>query len=167
MEWANKFLTPDSQPTSAYSVWHSSTLPRIRNINAMKIAFSQVFQSSLAASAENVLGLRGRICRQNLNVDPDFHGFLNRVPCALWIWLESYAAHIPPGIFRTHSPDSRTVSSQIVESSSPVFIAVCTISEASTGIGYYYCIYINISLYILRRSTQQHCRNLKPHRRSN
>jgi hypothetical protein len=38
---------------------------------------------------------------------------------------------------------------------SPLSIASCTISEASTGIDYYYYIYLDISIYILRRSKRQ------------
>ena len=73
----------------------------------------------------------------------------------MWIWLESEAALVRSVTFLTWSSDPVSPSSQPVYEESSVFITVCMISEASTGNGYYYCIYIDISLYILRRSTQQ------------
>jgi len=73
----------------------------------------------------------------------------------MWIWLESEAAQVRSVTFLTWSSDPVSPSSQPVYAESPAFMTVCTISEASTGNGYYYCIYIDISLYILRRSTQQ------------
>jgi len=73
----------------------------------------------------------------------------------MWIWLESPVRFVRPIFFLTLSSALRPSSSQPVYDESPLSIALCTISEASTGIGYYYCIYINISLYILRRSTRQ------------
>ena len=94
-------------------------------------------------------------CSRNSNVGPDFHGFHACSSFALWIWLESQAALGCTVIFLTPSSDPKPVSSQPVNDESPVSIAVGTISEASTGICYYYCIYIDISLYILRRSTRQ------------
>jgi hypothetical protein len=42
-----------------------------------------------------------------------------------------------------------------VDAASPISIAVCTISAACTGIDCYYCIYIDICFYILRRSKRQ------------
>src|SRR6476646_3089997 len=73
----------------------------------------------------------------------------------MWIWLESQGSLTHPAIFLTHSSDPKSASSQPVYDESPVSITVYTISEASTGIGYYCCIYIDISLYILRRSKRQ------------
>lgn len=85
----------------------------------------------------------------------DFHGFLWDTLFAMWILLESSARLVRHIFFLTPSSVPRRSSSQPVYDESPLSIALCTISEASTGIGYYYCIYINISLYILRRSTRQ------------
>ena len=73
----------------------------------------------------------------------------------MWIWLESSVCLVRSVFFLTPSSDLGPSSSQPVHEKSPVSITVCTISAASTGIGYYYCIYINISLYILRRSKRQ------------
>ena len=74
---------------------------------------------------------------------------------AMWIWLESPVCLVRSIFFLTPSSDPESSSSQPVYDGSPLSIALCTISEASTGIGYYYCIYIDISLYILRRNTRQ------------
>jgi hypothetical protein len=47
------------------------------------------------------------------------------------------------------------VCSQPVDAASPISIVVFPISAASTGIDCYYCIYIDICIYILRRSKRQ------------
>jgi hypothetical protein len=73
----------------------------------------------------------------------------------MWIWLESEGSPVRSVIFLTRSSDPETALSHPVYEESPLFTAACTISEASTGIGYYYCIYIDISIYILRRSKRQ------------
>jgi hypothetical protein len=88
-------------------------------------------------------------------VDRDFHGFLWSITFVLWIRLERSSSLVLSAAFLTRSTDSGSASSQPVHGESPVFIAVRTISADSTGIGYYYCIYINISLYILRRSKRR------------
>ena len=99
--------------------------------------------------------LSEHICELNSDVGRDFHGFLWPIASVLWIWLESKSALGRSVIFLTRSSDLELASSQPVYDESLVSITVCTISEASTGNGYYYCIYIDISLYILRRSTRQ------------
>ncbi len=115
----------------------------------------QVFQSALIATAENSHLLSNDDYRLNSASDHDFHGFLLNSGFAMWIWLESKDAHFSTVIFLTCSSDSQAASSQAVECLSPVFIAFCPLSAASTGIGYCYCIYINRSIYILRRSKRQ------------
>ena len=99
--------------------------------------------------------LSGCICRLDSRPGRDFHGFLWISPFAMWIWLESSGSLVRSVFFFTPSSDLRPSSSQPVHGKSPVSIAVGTISEASTGIGYYYCIYIDICIYILRRSKRQ------------
>lgn len=85
----------------------------------------------------------------------DFHGFLWNSVFSMWIWLESEATLAGPALLVTRSSDSRPVCSQPVDAVWPVFTALSTISAACTGIDYYYCIYIDIYIYILRRSKRQ------------
>src|ERR1044071_4721696 len=73
----------------------------------------------------------------------------------LWIWLESEYILEHVGIFCTYLSDPKTACSQLVEPSTPASITVGALSAASTGIDCYYCIYIDISTYILRRSKRQ------------
>ena len=113
------------------------------------------FQKKISATAENENRISGHFCRLNSHVGRDFHGFLQSSRFAMWIWWESSVCLVRSVFFLTPSSDNRPSSSQPVYGKSRVSIAVGTISEASTGIGYYYCIYIDISIYILRRSKQQ------------
>jgi len=84
-----------------------------------------------------------------------FHGFLRQSRFALWIWLESECRLEYAGAFRTRLSDRRTACSHPVGAPTLLSIAVCILSAASTGIDCYYCIYIDISIYILRRSKRQ------------
>lgn len=84
-----------------------------------------------------------------------FHGFLQQSRFTLWIWLESEYIPEQAGAFHTRLSDRRTACSHPVGAPTLLSIAVSILSAASTGIGYYYCIYINISLYIFRRSNRQ------------
>lgn len=135
-----------------YQVWHSRVLLRIRNINLEGRLVLTFSRAGLRRLRKTRSVLSGRICRMNADLGLDFHGFLWSITSLLWIWLESEAALVGTVIFLTPSSDPKSSSSQPVNDESPVSIALCTISEVSTGIGYYYCIYIDISLYILRRS---------------
>jgi hypothetical protein len=115
----------------------------------------RVFQSMVPGVAENAGLLFGLSYRLSPWFRNDFHVFLWSITSLLWIWLESKCALVSFVIFLTWSSDQVLPSSQPVYAESAVSIAVCTISEASTGICYYYCIYIYISLSILRRSKRQ------------
>ena len=123
----------------------------------------RVFQSMVPGVAENAGLLFGLSYRLSPWLRHDFHVFLWSITFLLWIWLESKWALVRSVIFLTWSSDQVLPSSQPVYAESAVFIAVGTISEASTGICYYYCIYIDISLYILRRSKRQAIRAEGPH----
>jgi hypothetical protein len=83
---------------------------------------------------------------------PDFHVFLRQAAFAMWISLETRVPFVWLALFPTRSTDPRLPSSQLVDTATLVFIAVSTISAACTGIDCYYCIYIDISIDILRRS---------------
>src|SRR5712672_895365 len=93
---------------------------------------------------------RGHIC----GVRPDFHGFLSHASFTMWIWLESEATLASSALLLTHLSDLKPVCSQPVDAASPISIVGFPISAASTGIDCYYCIYIEIYIYILRRSKQ-------------
>ena len=112
----------------------------------------RVFQSMVPGVAENAGLLFGLSYRLRRWLRHDFHAFLWSSTSVLWVWLESKWALVRSVIFLTSLSDRVSPSSQPVYDESPVSITVCTISEASTGIGYYYCIYIDLNLYILRRS---------------
>ena len=93
----------------------------------------------------------GHIC----GARPDFHGFLWNPDFAMWIWLESEATLASSALLLTRPSDLKPVCSQPVDVASPIFIVGFTISAACTGIDCYYCIYIDICIYILRRSKRQ------------
>src|SRR6267154_1065760 len=93
----------------------------------------------------------GHIC----GARPDFHGFLWNPDFAMWIWLESEAPLASSALLLTRPSDLKPVCSQPVDAASPIFIVGFTISAACTGIDCYYCIYIDICIYILRRSKRQ------------
>jgi hypothetical protein len=86
---------------------------------------------------------------------PDFHAFLSNASFTMWIWLESDTIPGSSALLLTRISDLKPVCSQPVDAASPTSIAVCTISAACTGIDCYYCIYIDICFYILRRSKRQ------------
>ena len=99
--------------------------------------------------------LSDRLCRRDSHVSRDFHCFLWSITFVLWNWLERLASLVSSVFFLTPSSDPWPSSSQPVYGESPVSSTVGTISEASTGNGYYYYIYIDICIYILRRIKRQ------------
>lgn len=144
-----------SQTTSAFTSLAQPRAPAHQEYKIAEEICFHVFQSGFLSTAENSHLLSGDGYRRNSASGHDFHGFLLSSRFTMWIWLES-KAHLASSVtILTSSSDSGLACSQPVDSSKPLFITFCALSAPSTGIGYYYCIYIDISLYILRRSKRQ------------